>query len=168
MPSLLKLAYSTLLPATSDLELSQPLISFLENGGRSILFAETGEEYATGVINPERSAFETAERWRSEIGRARSVFGPLLIALDADISAVHRLQYLTPPLPSLSEAQQMTSADLESRVQAMAAAARSLGVNLLLSPTADVVSGHNDWLTGRSELRSHQFRAWWTRTSGEW
>lgn len=150
MPSLHRLAYSTLLPVVIDLDIHEDIFRFLENGGRSILFGETADEYATGVISPKRIQVETAERWRETLRELRRIAGPMLIALDTDISAVHRLHSLTPPLPTLDEAYAMTLDEFENRIYEMAAAAKSLGVNLLFSPTADVVSGKNAWLNGKT------------------
>ncbi len=87
----LRLAYSTLFPVTTELRLSPDLIEFLENGGRAILFGEDGMEYATGIMHPDRIRDETAETWHAVADQIRGIAGPALIALDADISAVHRL-----------------------------------------------------------------------------
>ena len=51
----------------------------------------------------------------------------------------------------------MSESDFEGSVERLAQAGRELGVNVFLSPTADVVAGKNPWLTGRtpgSDLKS--------------
>lgn len=150
MTPVLTLAYSTLFPVTTQVQLSLELVEFLENGGRAILFGEDGNEYATGVMNPERIRRETPDAWSAVTGQIRRIAGPVLLALDADISAVHRLHRLTAPLPTLGESKPMTDQVFTDRVKAMAHDARELGINLLLSPTADIVATDNPWLAGRT------------------
>ncbi|KQS83072.1 MULTISPECIES: glycoside hydrolase family 3 N-terminal domain-containing protein [unclassified Rhizobium] len=146
----LRLAYSTLFPVTTELRLSPDLIEFLENGGRAILFGEDGMEYATGIMHPDRIRDETAETWHAVADQIRGIAGPALIALDADISAVHRLHRLTAALPTLSDSVGMTDEAFTDKIRTMAQDARRLGINLLLSPTADVVARDNPWLAGRT------------------
>lgn len=150
MTSLLKLAYSTLFPVTVELRLSSELTDFLGQGGRAILFGEDGNEYATGIMHPDRIRRETADAWRAVTGQIRRIAGPALLAVDADISAVHRLHKLTAALPTLSESHAMSDDAFKQSIEAMARDARRLGINLLLSPTADVVAKDNPWLAGRT------------------
>ncbi|MDR6635408.1 hypothetical protein J2X72_004222 [Phyllobacterium sp. 1468] len=100
MTSVRRLAYSTLFPVTRELELSVEMVAFLENGGQAILSGEDGTEDATGIIRPDRIRRETADAWRAVTNRARRIAGPAVLALDADISAVHRLHRLTAALPT--------------------------------------------------------------------
>lgn len=150
MTDIIRLAHGTLFPVTTELSLSPHLIDFLRRGGRSVLFGEHGDEYATGIMRAERIASETAARWSAVTAQVRQLAGPALIGLDADISAVHRLHRLTAQLPTLDEAVLMRDAEFEEQIFLMARDARSLGVNLLLSPTADVVAGENPWLRNRT------------------
>ncbi|MGO1074987.1 glycoside hydrolase family 3 N-terminal domain-containing protein [Inquilinus sp. CA228] len=150
MSEVLRLAFSTLFPVTTELALSEELVDFLARGGRAILFGEDGAEYATGVMRPDRVSSESPAAWHTVTERVRQLAGPAVIALDADISAVHRLHRLTAPLPTRDESRVMDEHEFVERVQAMARDARRLGVNLLLSPTADVVAGGNPWLAGRT------------------
>lgn len=150
MTSVRRLAYSTIFPVTTKLELCAELVAFLESGGRAILFGEDGTEYATGIIRPDRIRRETADAWHAVTERAREIAGPVLLALDADISAVHRLHRLTAALPTLSESQAMAGDAFTDRIETMARDAGQLGINLLLSPTADVVAKDNPWLAGRT------------------
>lgn len=146
----LRLAYGTLFPVTTELRLSSELVEFLESGGRAILFGEDGTEYATGIMHPDRIRDETAETWRAVTDQVRRIAGPALLALDADISAVHRLHRLTTALPTLSESKIMADDEFADVIRAVARDARQLGINLLLSPTADVVAKDNPWLAGRT------------------
>ncbi|MBB4235898.1 glycoside hydrolase family 3 N-terminal domain-containing protein [Rhizobium esperanzae] len=146
----LRLAYSTLFPVTTELQLSPDLVEFLKSGGRAILFGEDGTEYATGIMHPDRIRDETAETWRAATDEVRAIAGLALLALDADISAVHRLHRLTAALPTLSEGKAMTDEAFTAKIHAMAHDARQLGINLVLSPTADVVAKDNPWLAGRT------------------
>lgn len=143
-------AYGVLLPALEQLHLDEDIQRFLDHGGRSLLFGETANEYVTGQMDPSRRKYETLERWQVLIEDATRRAGPLLKAADADISAVHRLQGLTPPLPSRPQAQAMSADELETHCLQTALAIKQTGVNLVLSPTADIVVGRNVWLNGRT------------------
>ena len=150
MTELARLAHGVLFPVLIDLHLSDPILRFLDEGGRALLFGETREEYASGKMSAARVEQESAESWSQTTRAIGERIGPALIALDEDVSAVHRLHRLTPPLPSLAQAQAMTASEFEAAIEVVAAAASRLGVNLLLSPTADVVAGPNPWLAGRT------------------
>jgi beta-N-acetylhexosaminidase len=150
MSNLHETAYGVLFPVITDLRLTEPIGSFLDRGGKALLLGETGQEYATGKMSSQRLADESTEKWH-QFGRdARARAGTLIVALDADVSAVNRLQGVAPPLPTLEEAQSMSESDFETAVERVARAGRELGVNVFLSPTADVVAGQNPWLTGRT------------------
>ncbi|MDB6142219.1 MAG: glycoside hydrolase family 3 domain protein [Pseudomonas sp.] len=143
-------AHSVLFPVLEQLELNEDLRKFLGNGGRSLLFGETGEEYRSGQMSASRLADETLEQWQSVTDEAKGLAGPMLLAADADISAVHRLQGVTPALPGVEVARVMNAVELEAACFQVAAAVRATGINLVLSPTADVLSGTNVWLQGRT------------------
>ncbi|PBB52929.1 MULTISPECIES: glycoside hydrolase family 3 N-terminal domain-containing protein [Mesorhizobium] len=142
--------HALFLPILPELEIDSALARFLENGGISLLFGETREEYVSRVIEPRRVADETQERWRTTIARARAIAGPVLIAVDAEIGGIERLHRLTKSLPSLEEAHRSTNEVIEARSKASAISARRLGVNVFLSPVADVLAGPNPWLEGRT------------------
>jgi beta-N-acetylhexosaminidase len=150
MRTIEELAYGVLFPVLSDLELRDPVLEFLDRGGKALLFGETGEEYSSGIMSPARRAAESIEAWQRTTSAARARADGLIAALDADISAVHRLQGLTPDLPGRAEAQMMSADELERAVEQVAIAAADLGVTLFLSPTADVVETDNIWLHGRT------------------
>jgi beta-N-acetylhexosaminidase len=76
--------------------------------------------------------------------------GNLILAADADISAVHRLQGIAAKLPSRDAAARMSNVELEDACFRMACGVFDAGINLALSPTADVLAGSNPWLEGRA------------------
>ncbi|NWD92331.1 glycoside hydrolase, partial [Pseudomonas sp. K5002] len=92
-------AYGVLFPVLLDVQMTDDVRRFLGNGGRSLLFGETGEEYVSGKMSASRLQTETLDIWQRFTGTATELGGPLLLAADADISAVHRLQGVTPALP---------------------------------------------------------------------
>ena len=141
MLNLIARAHSVLFPVVADLNLPEDILRFLGSGGQALLFGETREEYATGRISEAKLTTETVDLWKHTVGRVKALAGSALLALDADITAVHRLHRLTPALPSLEEAQRMPAHEFETAVYQVAKAAKALGVNLFLSPTADVEIG---------------------------
>ncbi|PVZ62263.1 glycoside hydrolase [Pseudomonas sp. B1(2018)] len=143
-------ALSVLFPVLLDLDMSDDVRRFLDGGGRSLLFGETAQEYGSGKMSASRLQSETLEQWQRFTAAARQMGGPLILAADADISAVHRLQGVAPALPEPHLARSMVLADLEQACFQVATAVRDAGVNLLLSPTADVLGGTNVWLQGRT------------------
>jgi beta-N-acetylhexosaminidase len=150
MSELREWAHGVLFPVITDLTLAAPIGAFLDSGGKALLLGETGEEYVTGKLSPQRLAEESTERWQQFTRDARTRAGELIVALDADVSAVNRLQGLVPALPTLDEAHSMSESDFEGIVERLARVGREVGVNVFLSPTADVVAGKNPWLTGRT------------------
>ncbi|WP_321852392.1 glycoside hydrolase family 3 N-terminal domain-containing protein [Burkholderia diffusa] len=150
MSELSRQAHAVLFPVLETLELDDRICRFLDNGGKSLLFGETGEEYTTGQMNAERRSHETLDAWRSTAEKAAARAGDMVLAADADIAAVHRLQWLTSPLPSRDDAQRMPPRELEDLCFEMAKGVAQTGINLVLSPTADVVTGRNLWLSGRT------------------
>lgn len=143
-------AHSILFPVLERLELTDDLRKFLGNGGRSLLFGETGEEYRSGQMSASRLAEESLEQWQHITGEAQALAGPLILAADADISAVHRLQGVAPALPAPEVARAMDLVELEAACFKVGVKVREAGVNLVLSPTADVLTGCNVWLQGRT------------------
>ncbi|MBD1554961.1 glycoside hydrolase family 3 N-terminal domain-containing protein [Pseudomonas typographi] len=143
-------AYSVLFPVIDPLQMTDQVRSFLGSGGRSLLFGETADEYRTGQMSEQRLQSETLEKWQRFTAEAQRLGGPLILAADGDISAVHRLQGVAPALPKPEVARTMSALELEQACYEMACGVRTAGVNLLLSPTADVVTGPNVWLAGRT------------------
>jgi beta-N-acetylhexosaminidase len=55
--------HALFLPIFPELEINSTAAHFLENGGISLLFGETREEYVSHVIDPRRVAAESIDRW---------------------------------------------------------------------------------------------------------
>ena len=142
--------HALFLPIVPKLEISDFAARFLGDGGISLLFGETREEYVSHVIDPARIAMETEAAWRGTIGRAREMAGPVLVAVDAEIGGIQRLHQLVPELPSLAHAQRAAGEDIAAACRRVAKAASALGANVFLSPVADVLVGRNPWLEGRT------------------
>jgi beta-N-acetylhexosaminidase len=145
-----RLAHAVLFPVIETLRIDGHIARFLDNGGRSLLFGETGEEYVTGQMSEEKLKRETLDAWQDTIETVTSRAGKLILAADADIAAVHRLQGVSAQLPSREAAQEMSESELEEAVYETACGVVDAGINLTLSPTADVLTGSNSWLEGRT------------------
>lgn len=143
-------AYGVLFPVLETLDLSEHIARFLDRGGKSLLFGETGEEYSTGRMSQQRLQRETLQAWHGVIEDAKNRAGNLIFAADADIAAVHRLEGFARKLPDRESAQCMQAAALEEICFEMGRGVAATGINLVLSPTADVVTGRNEWLQGRT------------------
>lgn len=143
-------AYGVLFPVVETLEIPEPIFRFLDHGGKSLLFGESGAEYATGQMSRERLESESLDAWQKTVESVMSRAGSLILAADADIAAVHRLQGLSAKLPDRNAAQSMSTDELEQICFDMGRGVAASGVNLVLSPTADVVMGSNEWLKGRT------------------
>ena len=150
MSELSRQAHAVLFPVLETLEIDGNICRFLDRGGRSLLFGETGEEYVSGQMSEQRLSRETVEAWHSAIEKATARAGKLILAADADIAAVHRLQAVSAKLPSRDAAQRMSEFELEEVCFEMACGVTNAGINLALSPTADVLTGSNQWLEGRT------------------
>ncbi|WP_235851351.1 glycoside hydrolase family 3 N-terminal domain-containing protein [Paraburkholderia acidicola] len=160
-----RLAHAMLFPVLETLDIDDHIARFLDNGGRSLLFGETGDEYVTGRMSEQRLKRETLGAWQDAIRTVTTRAGKLILAADADIAAVHRLQGVCAPLPSREAAQRMSESELEQVVFEAACGVVDAGINLVLSPTADVLTGKNPWLEGRTladdpETASRMVRAY--------
>lgn len=144
------MAHSVLFPVVTEIEPTDEILAFLDNGGSAILFGEYGNEYETGVLNPDRKERESADKWKHSLSLMRDRTDGLLASADADISAVNRFSHIAPELPILSEICTMETNEFEERIQKFGSFLYELGINMVLSPTADVVNGPNPWLTGRT------------------
>ncbi|MFM0736839.1 glycoside hydrolase family 3 N-terminal domain-containing protein [Paraburkholderia xenovorans] len=151
MSELSRHAHAVLLPVLETLEADDSISRFLENGGKSLLFGETGEEYVSGRMSEQRLRRETPDAWHHAIKTLKArAGGELILAADADIAAVHRLQGVAAKLPARDAAQRMPEAELEQACFEAARGVAEAGINLVLSPTADVLTGGNQWLDGRT------------------
>src|ERR1700744_3793416 len=141
-----RLAHAVLFPVIETPGIDDHIARFLDNGGRSLMFGETGEEYVTGKTSEQKLKRETLDSWQDTIETVTSRAGKLILAADADIAAVHRLQGVSAQLPSREAAQEMSESELEEAVYETACGVVDAGINLTLSPTADVLTGSNSWL----------------------
>jgi len=150
MNDVLRDAYAVLFPAFGTLELDSNLQRYLERGGVCLLLGESREEYVARAMTEGRRAFETAEQFKAVTRTAREIAGSVVIAVDQELNGIQRLHRLVPALPSISDARFMPSSEVAAQCASVAQVARGLGVNLFLSPIADVVVGVNPWLQGRT------------------
>jgi beta-N-acetylhexosaminidase len=138
------LARGVLLPVSNSIRVEDHLLAFLDQGGRAILFGEEGDEFQTGRLRPSRLIKETPDVVARTLDAMRARAGGLLVACDADLAAVNRLQGLAGELPSLQAAENLTDNQLYTIMHDHACRARALGFTLFLSPTADLIE-ENAW-----------------------
>lgn len=142
-------AYAVLLPAISDLTLTEPLRRFLGEGGQSLLLGEDRAEYLARRMSAARQATETADMIADATEQVRGLAGRALIAVDQEPAGICRLHALVPQLPERPALHRMHAPQIRQAGFDMARAAAAMGVNMLLSPVLDVVTGGNPWLQGR-------------------
>lgn len=147
---LIEKAYEKLFPITNEIVLDRALLQFLDQGGKAILFGEYSDEYAIGRMRSQRIVEETHEAWEQILSGLRQRNGPLLFACDMDIAAVNRLHHIVGDLPSREAAMSMTAETLTKVIEPLAGKVRELGMNMVLSPTADCVAPNNPWLGSRT------------------
>jgi beta-N-acetylhexosaminidase len=150
MTNILPDAYAVLFPAIADLRLTDDLKAYFLGGGRSLLLGETREEYVARQMSEERMDLETGDHFSSLARDVWNLAGPSLIAVDQELAGIQRLHHLTPSLPCLDDLLTMTDFEIEHQSEVVARAAAALGVNMFLSPIADIVTGNNVWLKGRT------------------
>ncbi|WP_397452570.1 glycoside hydrolase family 3 N-terminal domain-containing protein [Pseudomonas sp. NA-150] len=144
-------AYSVLLPAFSGLELDENVRRYLSRGGVSVLLGESREEYIARSMSVERRRRETREHF-AQIAKEAVEYAnsPVLIAVDQELGGIQRLHELVPKMPPVELLKDLSAADIEERCFEMASAARIMGINLILAPIVDVVTGANPWLHNRN------------------
>lgn len=147
---ILRNAHAVLLPAISDLAIEPQLGPFLRGGGQAILLGETREEYLARKMSPRRRAEESRDGIADSLRAIRDRYGHLVVAVDQELGGIKRLDGFVPDLPSVEEAARLDDQDIEDRAFACAAAAKAIGVTMLLAPVLDVVTGSNPWLKGRT------------------
>jgi beta-N-acetylhexosaminidase len=143
-------ARAVLLPIDESLLLEPWLVDYLARGGRTVLLASSGAEYAARQISSRRRAVERPETVLA-FGKAATKFAkaPVLLAVDAEPTGVQRLEHLLPVLPGRTEIARITREDLTKTFQRYASAARELGIGMFLGPVVDEIRGENVWLEGR-------------------
>ena len=144
-------ARAVFLPAIDDVTLPQHIVDHLAGGGTSVLLGESREEYVNRRMSEARRSTETREWFTSMTERIHEAAGGhALIAVDQELGGIQRLHDLTTPLPSATEAAAADGATIEAVASDLAAECRELGVNVVLSPIVDVLSGPNPWLERRT------------------
>ena len=143
-------AYAVLLPAFDGLELSPAVRELLESGCVSVLLGESRSEYVARTMSDDRKAGETAGDFLRITEEVRTICGSAVVAVDQEIGGILRLHNLVPDIPTIAEAASMSSEDLAESCRSMADAAKRMGINLFLAPIADILTGTNDWLKGRT------------------
>jgi beta-N-acetylhexosaminidase len=144
-------AYAVLLPAYDSLAFTASAQRFFANGGVAALLGCSRAEYVARRMSPQRQDVETGDSFRAYAQQARAHSGRnVVIAVDYEIGGVHRLHRLAPQLSHPSEALTKTPEEVEAFGFQAGTAARALGVNLILAPVLDAVSGENPWLLNRS------------------
>ena len=148
---LIRDAHAVFLPAIDSESLPTHIAQHLAAGGTSVLLGESRSEYLARKMSPDRQATETAE-WFSEITSEirKRTGGQALVAIDQELGGIQRLHGLATPLPSPAEAQVADSWSIKSAASGLADECSSLGVNVVLSPIVDVVTGPNPWLSSRT------------------
>jgi beta-N-acetylhexosaminidase len=148
---LLRDAHAVFLPAIDEVSISDHISDHLAGGGTSVLIGESREEYVAREMSPDRRLVETAgwfSGMTSEIrGRAG---GQALVAIDQELGGIQRLHDLATALPSPAEAASADPRTIEVAAVRLAEECSALGVNVVLSPIVDVVSGSNPWLDART------------------
>lgn len=150
MSELTRMAYALLFPVILDIEITEETAKFLSKGGRSLLLGENADEYSSGKLSQDRIEKENMRNLKAFTKKAREYSEHLLIAGDADIAAVNRFEGITPRLPSRAEAQSLSSEEIEQIVFEVSKKIIDAGINMVLSPTADIVVGENSWLANRT------------------
>jgi len=148
---LIRDAHAVFLPAIDSESLPTHIGEHLAAGGTSVLLGESRAEYLAREMSPDRQAAETAA-WFSEITSEirNRAGGKALIAIDQELGGIQRLHGLATPLPSPAEAHVADSWSIKSAASGLADECSNLGINVVLSPIVDVVTGPNPWLSSRT------------------
>lgn len=137
-------------PAIDARSLLEHIADHLRSGGSSVLLGETRDEYVARSMSTERRSTETASWFREVAASARkSAGGTALVAVDQELGGIQRLHDLATPLPTASAAATLSTSSLLAAAAQLATECSGLGVNVVLSPIVDIVTGPNPWLDGR-------------------
>jgi beta-N-acetylhexosaminidase len=130
------LARAVLMVGLTGVAIDEATAAHLAAGGQGLILL--GENIAS------------AAQVRSLTGEAAcAASGPLLIAVDQELGKVARLRGLVTPLPTTTEALEMTPEELEITGQLLGDEMLALGINVDFAPVLDVVAGPNPALEGR-------------------
>jgi beta-N-acetylhexosaminidase len=143
-------AHAVLLPAFDGLSLDITTREMLRNGTVAILLGENREEYVARMMSPARVSRESKADFLQIVEEANSLSGDVIVAVDQELPGIQRLHNLVTSLPDKEYILEMSNEEIEVLSEKLAQEAKSLGVNLFLSPIVDVVLGANPWLSGRT------------------
>ncbi len=151
-PSTLTLdAHAVFLPAIDTGVLPDHIAAHLDRGGTSVLVGESRSEYVARQMSAARVQRESRESFSELTADIVRHGGPeTLIAVDQELVGIQRLHGLVRPLPTLDVDRPTDEALVEQAAQDLAEDCEALGVNVVLAPIIDVVSGPNLWLAGRT------------------
>jgi len=144
-------AHAVFLPAIDEASIPSHISDHLAAGGTSVLIGESRKEYVAREMSPERRLAETSE-WFSEMTseiRDRAG-GKALVAIDQELGGIQRLHDLATALPSPTEAVSADQRSIKTAATRLAEECSALGINVVVSPIVDVVTGSNPWLEART------------------
>jgi beta-N-acetylhexosaminidase len=143
-------ARAVLLPAFDATDLPNDIGDHLSGGGVAVLLGESREEYLRRSMSAERRRTETIAWMQGLTGDIRKrAEGPVLIAVDQEPAGIGRLSHLI-GAPDRGVVLGLGPEEMEGLARDLAVALCELGVNLVLAPIVDVVTGTNPWLEGRT------------------
>jgi beta-N-acetylhexosaminidase len=144
-------AHAVFLPAIDEATIPGHISDHLAGGGTSVLIGESREEYVAREMSPDRRLAETGE-WFAEIASEirDHAGGKALVAIDQELGGIQRLHDVATALPSPAEAVSADQWSIKAAATHLAEECSALGVNVVLSPIVDVVTGPNPWLEART------------------
>lgn len=144
-------AHAVFLPAIDEMSIPSHIADHLAAGGTSVLLGESREEYVARRMSPERQSRESAEQLLGMTDEIRRLAGGrALVAIDQELGGIQRLHDLVTALPSSVEAVAADAWSIRSAAVRLAEECSELGVNVVLAPIVDVVTGPNPWLSART------------------
>jgi beta-N-acetylhexosaminidase len=144
-------AHAVFLPAIDERVIPPHIVEHLGAGGTSLLVGESRAEYVARGMSAERCAEETTAWFEQFTSTVRSAAGgQALIAVDQEVGGIQRMHGLVTPLPSREDFVEMSQGEIEGGASRLAEESAALGVNVVLSPIVDIVTGANPWLAGRT------------------
>jgi beta-N-acetylhexosaminidase len=144
-------AHAVLLPAIDSPSLPDHIAAHLDAGGTSVLVGESREEYVSRSMSLARRTSETVESFAALTSHIHiRAGGQALVAVDQEMAGIQRLEHLVSPLPTAHAAVADDNLRVEQAAVDLSRECVALGVNVVLSPIVDVVTGVNPWLEGRT------------------
>jgi beta-N-acetylhexosaminidase len=143
-------AHAVFLPAIDAVSIPSHIAEHLSRGGTYVLIGETRQEYVARKMSTERRATETAGLSGLTAAIRGFAGGHALVAIDQELGGIQRLHDLATALPAPEHAANASDSEIEAVARGLATECAAIGVNVVLSPIVDVVSGTNPWLAGRT------------------